>query len=170
VPTDGKQIIATQRIDVDIDSVQGRRMALRDNRVGQVDLEFDGDVLRELADEGIDLSALWNEEELAELIGEDDVPPGDAGAAITRAEEWQKKWQVESGQVWVIGRHRLMCGDSYSADDIAKLMNGKTADMLHTDPPYGINIVKPGKDSSAADSGGAKPFGSKGKVGGERAI
>ena len=71
VPTDGKQIIATQRIDVDIDSVQGRRMALRDNRVGQVDLDFDPDVLRELADEGVDLAALWNEEELAELVGDD---------------------------------------------------------------------------------------------------
>ena len=78
VPTDGKQIIATQRIDVDIDSVQGRRMALRDNRVGQVDLDFDPGVLWELADEGVDLAALWTEEELTALTGQDWNTPGEA--------------------------------------------------------------------------------------------
>lgn len=68
VPTDGKTLVATQRLDVDIDSPQGRRMALRDNRVGQVDLDWDADELQALANEGVDLSALWNEDELYELL------------------------------------------------------------------------------------------------------
>ena len=102
VPTDGKQLVATQRIDVDIDSVQGRRMALRDNRVGQVDLEFDGDVLRELADEGVDLSALWTEDELAELIGEDVTGATDPGAQVDKAEELQAKWQVKPGDLYMV--------------------------------------------------------------------
>lgn len=67
VPTDGKQLVATQRIDVDIDSPQGRRMGLRDNRVAQVDLDFDADVLRSLQDDGVDLSALWDADELKDL-------------------------------------------------------------------------------------------------------
>ena len=43
------------------------------------------------------------------------------------------------GDVWLLGRHRLMCGDSTSIDAVEKLMNGRKAQMVHTDPPYGIN-------------------------------
>lgn len=68
VPTDGKQLVATQRLDVDIDSPQGRRMALRDNRVGQVDLDWNAEELQALADEGLDLAGLWNEDELYNLL------------------------------------------------------------------------------------------------------
>jgi DNA modification methylase len=43
------------------------------------------------------------------------------------------------GDVWVLGRHRLMCGDSTSIDAVEKLMAGRKANMLHTDPPYGVD-------------------------------
>mgnify|MGYP003667610775 CR=1 FL=1 len=43
------------------------------------------------------------------------------------------------GDVWVLGNHRLMCGDSTSIDAVDKLMDGKKADMVHTDPPYGVS-------------------------------
>ena len=42
------------------------------------------------------------------------------------------------GDVWVMGDHRLMCGDSTSADDVEKLMCGAKAGMVFTDPPYGV--------------------------------
>lgn len=45
------------------------------------------------------------------------------------------------GQIWQLGEHRLMCGDSTSADDVAHLMNGEKADMVFTDPPYGVNYA-----------------------------
>ena len=44
------------------------------------------------------------------------------------------------GDVWILGRHRLMCGDSTSASDLGALMNGASVDILFTDPPYGINF------------------------------
>jgi DNA modification methylase len=44
------------------------------------------------------------------------------------------------GDVWVLGKHRLMCGDSTSIDAVDKLMDGQKADVLFTDPPYGINF------------------------------
>ena len=45
------------------------------------------------------------------------------------------------GDIWLLGKHRLMCGDSTKKEDVEKLMNGVKADMVFTDPPYGINIV-----------------------------
>jgi len=47
---------------------------------------------------------------------------------------------VERGDIWTVGRHRLMCGDATSAEDVAALMNGKKANLILTDPPYGVSF------------------------------
>jgi site-specific DNA-methyltransferase (adenine-specific) len=47
---------------------------------------------------------------------------------------------TKPGDIWVLGDHRLMCGDSTSIDAVDKLMNGVKADMVFTDPPYGVNF------------------------------
>lgn len=60
------------------------------------------------------------------LTGEDDVP------------EVTEKTVCMLGDIWVLGNHRLMCGDSTDAGSVALLMNGEKADMVFTDPPYGI--------------------------------
>lgn len=92
-----------------------------------------------------------------------ETPPGDSEAQLNRAHEWREKWNVEKGQLWQIGRHRLICGDSYDEDTRNRLLNGVIPDMLHTDAPYGISIVKPERGGSAADSGGSKPYGKPSK-------
>ena len=46
---------------------------------------------------------------------------------------------TKRGDIWILGNHRLMCGDSTMIDDVEKLMNGEKADMVFTDPPYGIS-------------------------------
>lgn len=53
----------------------------------------------------------------------------------------QADTRVKRGDVWRLGRHRLMCGDSTSITDVEKLMAGEKADMVFTDPPYGMNAV-----------------------------
>jgi hypothetical protein len=77
VPTDGKQLVVVQRTDLDIDSKEARALALADNRISQTNLDFDAAELAALAAEGVDLSSLWDDDELAALIGASDEPPGD---------------------------------------------------------------------------------------------
>lgn len=50
-----------------------------------------------------------------------------------------KEPKAKLGDIYQLGRHRLMCGDSTNVEDVEKLMNGNVADMLFTDPPYGYN-------------------------------
>lgn len=52
----------------------------------------------------------------------------------------QNVHSVVRGDIWQLGNHRLMCGDSTSKDDVEKLMAGEKADMVFTDPPYGMNL------------------------------
>jgi len=60
------------------------------------------------------------------------------------------------GDVWLLGRHRLMCGDSTSIDAVDKLMDGRGADCVYTDPPYGISIVQGSKVGGGGAFGGKK--------------
>jgi hypothetical protein len=47
---------------------------------------------------------------------------------------------VEPGDIWTVGKHRLMCGDATSPEDVEKLMDGKKANLILTDPPYGVSF------------------------------
>jgi len=78
-------------------------------------------------------------DELLTKLGIKEVVP-DPGPQIDKAAELNKKWQVKRGDVWQISNHRIMCGDSTSAEDVALLMDGVKADAVVTDPPYGINF------------------------------
>lgn len=71
----------------------------------------------------------------------------DPGAQVDKAEELRAKWGTECGQLWeipsitVAGKcHRLLCGDSTSAEDVARLMAGERAAVMATDPPYGVDF------------------------------
>jgi DNA modification methylase len=63
---------------------------------------------------------------------------------INKATELQKKWNTATGQIWKLGNHRVMCGDSTNAEDVARLMDGNKAQLLHADPPYGMGKEKDG--------------------------
>ena len=113
--------------------------------------DFDLDILQEelenfdtidMSDFGFDIDLGLDEE--TEII-EDEIP------------DVPEEPKAKLGDIYQLGNHRLMCGDSTSEEDVAKLMNGVKADMVFTDPPYGIDVVQ-GKKVR-----GDKPFG---KVGG----
>lgn len=78
------------------------------------------------------------EDNRVQLGGGGDMP--DPVAQVDKAKELQAEWKTERGQVWLVGGvHRVMCGDSTNADDVARLMDGKRADCVITDPPYGVD-------------------------------
>lgn len=84
-------------------------------------------------------------------------PPDDPGPQLDKAEELREKWGVELGQLWEIGRHRIMCGDCTDKAVVERVMQGERAELVLTDPPYGIDVVKPEMGLSCADSGAGKP-------------
>ena len=61
------------------------------------------------------------------------------------------------GDLWLLGNHRLMCGDSTEQKSVTKLMDDKTIDMIFTDPTYGVSVV--GSNQKNGSVGGSKPFG-----------
>jgi len=71
---------------------------------------------------------------------EEKTDPADAEPQIDRAEELNKTWKVKTGDLWQIGEHRLLCGDSTKKEDVGRVMGGEKADMVFTDPPYGIEV------------------------------
>jgi sporulation protein YlmC with PRC-barrel domain len=68
VQTDGNELVVVQRTDLDLDSKEGRELALADNRVAEIDLHWDADGLQLLADEGVALDEFWNEIELDRML------------------------------------------------------------------------------------------------------
>ena len=80
----------------------------------------------------------FDEKELAALYGANDNDINDDDFDLSAALE--KASFVEPGDIWTVGRHRLMCGDATKAEDVQKLMDGARANLIVTDPPYGVSF------------------------------
>lgn len=120
---------------------QKKAYILADNRMA-LDAGWDEELLRieieslQGADFDVSLTG-FGEDEIADLFAGDsekDVKDDDfdLSAALEKAAF------VERGDIWTVGRHRLMCGDATSAEDVAALMDGKKANLIVTDPPYNV--------------------------------
>ena len=105
--------------------------------------EFDDDLLaqllKDLVDSGYDMDLTgFDPAELADLLGNDDG--NELGEEDPDTQPVENPF-VQSGDLWLMGdggEHRLLCGDSTKPEDIARLMMGEKADLVTTDPPYGI--------------------------------
>jgi DNA modification methylase len=95
--------------------------------------------MKDLEDEGFDLALLGFEDKELNALLEPEVTEGltDEDAVPDVPEEPKTKL----GDIYILGNHRLMCGDSTSIDAVDRLMDGNKADVLFTDPPYGINFA-----------------------------
>ena len=130
-----------------LSEAQKKAYILADNRMA-LDAGWDEELLRieieslQGADFDVSLTG-FGEDEIADLFagdGEKDVKDDDfdLSAALEKAAF------VERGDIWTVGRHRLMCGDATSAEDVAALMDGKKANLIVTDPPYGVSFKSSG--------------------------
>ena len=115
---------------VNLELDKERKLNIKLNKNGGT---FDDDLLKEffdyeeLIDWGFTAGELFDQDEKTEgLIDDDDIPE-------------VKESRVVRGDIWQLGEHRVMCGDSTSSDDVEKLMNGEKADMVFTDPPFPNN-------------------------------
>lgn len=143
VQTDGKQIVAVQRMDLDLANDEAARMlAYADNRVGQIDLDFDPAQLLADMTAGLPLDDFWRQDELDALLAEimpKPEPPEDPGPQPDRAEELAAKWQTADGQIWQIGEHYAICGDCREPDTWSRLLSAAGVDKVNgvfTSSPY----------------------------------
>lgn len=141
-------------VESDLEGAEMTAFAIADNRTAEL--------------------AEWDDEVLAatlQALEEADVPLADAGFTSEELAEVQKAAGAEEavevvedevpeapeepitkeGDLWILGRHRLLCGDSTKADDVERLMNGDNPNMMVTDPPYGVNYTPAWRDKALGD-------------------
>ena len=131
----------------DLDPAHAQAFGIADNRTAEL-AEWDTDVLGKLL-EGMD-------SDLADILSMDDlelpdsIDGGEQGEGLTDPDEVPEPPEepiTQTGDLWLLGEHRLLCGDSTSAEDVGRLMDGEKADMLLSDPPYGVSYVGKTKES-----------------------
>lgn len=120
---------------------QRRAYILADNQLALNagwDLELLRTELQDLVADDFDLSVIgFSNDELSDLLPEvEELPPEDADEEAVP--ELPAEPITKPGDVWLLGKHRLMCGDSTSLAEVERLMAGAKADMVFTDPPYGV--------------------------------
>ena len=132
IEAEGDELIAVRRAGLTEDQKVG--LALADNRSSDLS-EWDNEMLRQLSEEH-DLTPWFEDDELLAEVLEpeegktdpDDVPEPPADP-ITKP-----------GDLWILGNHRLLCGDSTDVLAVERLMDGQKANLVLTDPPYGMNL------------------------------
>lgn len=132
-------------------AAQKRAFRIADNRTNE-ETEWDDELLSielkglqglnfDLSLTGFDLRQVTGYVRSGPVEGEDDIPPV------------PKKPVTKRGDLWILGEHRLLCGDATSAEDVARLMNGERAGLMNTDPPYGVGYA----NNERPNPGVAKP-------------
>jgi site-specific DNA-methyltransferase (adenine-specific) len=135
VESSGDELVVVQRTDLVLDDAEdqrARRLAYLDNRAAQLGLDWDTDQILADLEAGVDLSGLWDDTELDELLQRvagndgltdpDDVPEVPAEAT------------TQPGDLWLLGEHRVLCGDA--SGDLSRLFAGAVAQLVVTSPPY----------------------------------
>lgn len=152
VRTDGSKPIVVVREDIpSADDPRAKRLGVAANRVAELNLEWEPDVLAELAGE-LDLSGLFTDVELADLAMPS-LPEAGAGGDEFDATPEDGPTRAQLGDLWILGLHRLLCGDSTKREHVQFLMGGEIADTLVSDPPYGVGYeYDEHDDSSNADN------------------
>lgn len=141
----GNQLVNVVRDDIEPFSAEAVALGLEDNEIGHLSYSPDIDIIAALTvGDGALLAALQKSDDvlrgMLEGMGIKNGEPGDAEPQIDRAEILLEKWGVVRGDLWAIGSHKLLCGDSTVRVDVDRVMGGEKAQAVVTDPPYGIDL------------------------------
>jgi len=135
VEADGQTIVAVRRRGLTPE--QKARLALFDNRAAELADGWDVGVLTQMQADGVSLEGLWHPDELAKLLGSE---PKD-GKTDPEDVPAERPTSIKLGDLFEMGKHRLLCGDCTKPEDVARLMGKDRAGLMNTDPPYGIAYV-----------------------------
>jgi len=172
----GAKEIPVEWIDVDDD--HALRILLADNRTNDLASYNDNELADLLEQLRVDTGTLagtgYDGDDLDELLDDlgrahDEGTEEPPEAQVDRAEELREKWGTELGQLWQIGPHRLLCGDSSITENLDHLIDGAEVGCVLTDPPYGMHLdvrydnlhtgkVRKTGDRFQAVQGDDKPF------------
>lgn len=134
IETDGDEIIAVKRIGLSEEQKVG--LALADNRTADLS-EWDQEMLHQLSEEH-DISPWFDQDDLNEILNVTELDPEEGNTDPDDVPEAPEEPTTKPGDLWILGNHRLLCGDSTNPQHVERLMDGKKADMVFTDPPYGV--------------------------------
>ena len=128
-----------------LSEAQKKAYIIADNKLA-LNAGWDDDILRieldMLTELDFDLSLTgFSDEELQAICQVEEIAPEYEDDADGEIIEPPPEPKTKEGDIWILGKHRLMCGDSTSIDAVEKLLNGAKIDLVFTDPPYGISIV-----------------------------
>jgi len=147
---------------VDDDDTTSKAFALADNRTAQLG-DYDEAALAELigqvgsVDPDLLVASGWDELSVQELVKELDI-------ATTKIEDEDSTFDLpiepitKDGDLWILGEHRVLCGDSFNDENRAQLLNGIKVNMVATDPPYAVFGSSTGVGSDVADDKMVRPF------------
>ena len=135
-------------IELDISDAKAKALMIADNRIAE-ESSWEKDLLKELVlelkadDFNLALTAFDSSElmKFFSSVDSDEVP------------ELPKEAISKRGEIYKLGEHRLVCGDALNREDVSKLMSGQKADIVFTDPPYGVSYSDKNKFLNEADKG-----------------
>lgn len=134
-----------QATTVDVDDDQAAQIVLADNRLADLG-GYDDRTLADLLQDVDSLDGIgWEKDDVDDLIAALEPERDDGEVEDVEVPE-NAPQRVKRGEIWVLGDHRLMCGDSTSSTDMRKLTGGGDVDLWLTDPPYNVAIVGKTKD------------------------
>lgn len=144
IDSDGAELIVHRRTDLNLETDQAaQRLAIADNRTSEIGLEWDPFAMMKAADGGMDLSAYFTPKELGAIT----AAARGQSSATDEVPDLPATPVTKPGDLYQLGRHRLLCGDSTQPAHIDLALGGLKAHMAWTDPPYNVDYV--GKTADA---------------------
>jgi len=140
---------------------QKRAYVIADNKL-TIDSDWNEELLKvelmDLKNSDFDLSLTgFDSKEIDSLlVYPDQASDDDAAAIVDKVEECQQKWNVQLGDLYQCGNHRILCGDSTKAEDVARVLMNDKPNLMVTDPPYGVEYDPTWRDECGGQFGGGK--------------